>query len=208
MVDDKLLFQGAEAKIISSYFLDIPVVKKIRLKKRYRIDEIDRRLIQSRTKDEAKLMILARKHGVSVPVIFDIDLEDGVLTMQYLKGKRIKDIYNDLSLSKRKRICHQIGRNIAFLHNNDIIHGDITTSNLMLVDDMIYFFDFGLGEINPDIEAKGVDLHVLMEAMESTHSLYSSDFSFVFDGYAEVYNGNVNEIKTKIDDIVRRGRYR
>ncbi len=208
MVEDELLFQGAEAKIIASTYFRIPVVKKIRMRKRYRIKEIDNRLISTRTRDEAKLMILARQQGVSVPIIFDIDLAGGVLTMQYLMGKRVKDIYNDLSLSQRKKICNQIGNTIAILHNNDIIHGDITTSNLMLLDDRIYFFDFGLGEINPDIEAKGVDLHVLMEAMESTHSVYSSDFSFVFDGYAKCYDQDATEVKTKIEDIVRRGRYR
>lgn len=208
MVDEDLLFQGAEAKIIRSHFLGLPVVKKIRLNKRYRIDEIDQRLIRTRTKDEAKLMILARTCGVSVPVIVDINLAGGVLIMQYLNGKRIKDIYNALTLKERKTVCHQIGKNIALLHNHDIIHGDITTSNLMVMDDRIYFFDFGLGEINPDIEAKGVDLHVLMEAMKSTHSMYASDFSFVLDGYADCFNGNVREIKHKIEDIVRRGRYR
>jgi Kae1-associated kinase Bud32 len=72
----------------------------------------------------------------------------------------------------------------------------------------MYFIDFGLGEINPDVEAKGVDLHVLMEAMESTHSAFASDFSFVFDGYKQNYHDDAAMVEKKIKEIIKRGRYR
>ena len=208
MSNKQVLYQGAEAKIIRSTFLNISVICKTRLKKRYRIKEIDQRLIRSRTRDEAKLMTLARQQGVCVPIVFDIDLERGVLTLQYLTGVRVKDCFNDFTVEQKKRVCKQIGSDIARLHNADIIHGDLTTSNLIYDDDKLFFIDFGLGEFNPDVEAKGVDLHVLMEAIESTHSAFASFFSFVFEGYKQVYNGNADEVKKKIDDIVRRGRYR
>ncbi len=207
-MNESLIYQGAEAKLIRSTYLGLHVVCKHRLQKRYRIKEIDNRLIQTRTRDEAKLMSLARKAGVNVPLIYDIDLNEGTLIMQLINGNRIKDIYNSLSLKKRKELCRQMGGSIARLHNNDIIHGDITTSNMMFEENRIFFIDFGLGEINPDIEAKGVDLHVLMEAMESTHSTYASDFSFVMQGYEATYSDDVTSVKNKINDIIRRGRYR
>ena len=128
--------------------------------------------------------------------------------MEYLKGKRIKDILNELTEKERARICRMIGENIAIFHNNDIIHGDITTSNMIYQDDRIHFFDFGLGEKNSEIEAKGVDLHVLMEAIESTHSRYSNCFDYVLEGYKSKLKDDANLVIKKIAEIVKRGRYR
>ncbi len=184
------------------------MVQKQRVKKSYRIKEIDTRLISSRTREEAKLITLARGSGVSVPIIYDVDLAGGVITMEYLSGKRIKDILNSLPASEQARICRMIGDSIARLHNHDIIHGDITTSNMILLDGRIHLIDFGLGSINNEVEAKGVDLHVLMEAFESTHSRFPECFAHVFEGYTKQYHGDASVVKDKIDDIVRRGRYR
>lgn len=204
----KILYRGAEAEICLSKYMGRTVVQKHRVKKSYRIKEIDNHLIASRTKEEAKLMAESRTHGVSVPIIYDVDLLQGIITMEYLAGKRIKDILNSLDEPERKRICSMIGESIARLHNHDIIHGDITTSNMILLHDRIYFIDFGLGCKSIETEAKGVDLHVLMEAFESTHSKYSSCFQYVFEGYQAQFKGRASEVLQKIEDIVRRGRYR
>ena len=208
MTKEKIIYQGAEAKICKSKYMDYDVVEKRRISKSYRIKEIDKQLISSRTREEAKLMIEARKYGVSVPIIYDIDLEKGIITMDYIKGNRVKDILNSLKEEERASICKKIGENIAKMHNNDIIHGDITTSNMILMDDMIHFIDFGLGEKNSEIEAKGVDLHVLMEAINSTHSKYSKCFDYVLDGYKKELKNDANLVIRKIDEIVKRGRYR
>ena len=205
---EKIIYQGAEAKICVSNYLGFEVIKKSRLNKGYRIKQIDDNLISTRTKEEAKLMSESRRSGVSVPIIYDVDLKNGVITMEYLKGKRIKDILNNLDEKQRENICKKIGISIARFHNNDIIHGDITTSNMILLDDKIYFFDFGLGEINSELEAKGVDLHVLMEAIESTHSKCSKCFNYVLDGYKKELKQDANQVIKKIDEIIKRGRYR
>jgi len=208
VTEKTVLYQGAEAKIQLSNYLDSTIVQKRRLRKSYRIKQIDERLISYRTKEEAKLISEARKSGVSVPVIYDVDLQNGIIAMEYLKGKRIKDILNDLSENERKKLCIKIGESIAKLHNNDIIHGDITTSNMILLHDQVHFIDFGLGEKNNELETKGVDLHVLMEAIESTHSKYSDCFNYVLEGYKKEYKDNANLVIKKIEDIVKRGRYR
>jgi len=207
-VPKKILYRGAEAEICLSKYMGRNVVQKHRLKKSYRIKEIDNQLIAARTKEEAKLMAESRTYGVSVPIIYDVDLVQGIITMEFLAGKRVKDILNSLDEPERKRICHMIGESIARLHNHDIIHGDITTSNMILLHDRIYFIDFGLGCKTIETEAKGVDLHVLMEAFESTHSKYSSCFQYVYEGYRTEFQGKASEVMKKIDDIVRRGRYR
>ncbi|MDG6228550.1 MAG: KEOPS complex kinase/ATPase Bud32 [Candidatus Thermoplasmatota archaeon] len=208
MTEENSIYQGAEAKIIKTMCLGYPVVEKRRLKKSYRIQEIDTRLIASRTKEEAKLMAAARKQGVCVPIIFDVDIQQGIITMEYIEGNRIKDIYNTLSKQKRLKLCRDIGESIGRLHMGDIIHGDITTSNMIVYEGRIHFIDFGLGEINHEVEAKGVDLHVLMEAMESTHSRFANEFKYVLEGYKRTYIKNPKEVEGKIQEIVQRGRYR
>ncbi len=188
--------------------MDKQVVQKQRLKKSYRIKQIDDRLISSRTKEETKLISEARQSGVSVPIIYDVDLKTGIILMQYVDGQRVKDILNNLDEESRKKICKKIGESIAKLHNGNIIHGDITTSNMILFDDSVYFIDFGLGEKSSEIEAKGVDLHVLMEAIDSTHSRYSNCFDYVLDGYKSELKNNADLVIKKIEEIVKRGRYR
>jgi Kae1-associated kinase Bud32 len=204
----KILYRGAEAMICVSEYMGKPVIEKRRVKKGYRIKEIDSLLISYRTKEEAKLITESRCFGVSVPLIYDVDLLQGIITMEYVKGKRVKDILSILDETERKRICQMIGESVARLHNHDIIHGDITTSNMILFNDRIYFIDFGLGCKNSELEAKGVDLHVLMEAFDSTHSKYSHCFEYVLEGYTKQFKGDARAVQEKIDDIVRRGRYR
>ena len=204
----KVIYRGAEAEICLSSYMGKKTVQKRRVPKSYRIKEIDSFLISSRTKEESKLISEARTHGVPVPIIYDVDLKDGMITMGYLEGKRIKDILNSLDEKERKRICYMIGESIAKLHNHDLIHGDITTSNMILLDDRIHFIDFGLGCKNSEIETKGVDLHVLMEAFESTHSRHPKCFEYVLEGYKKEFRGNANPVIKKIEDIVKRGRYR
>jgi Kae1-associated kinase Bud32 len=207
-VTKKILYRGAEAEIHLSDYMGRSVVQKRRVKKAYRIPEIDSMLIGMRTKEESKLITMSRMHGVSVPILYDVDLFNGVITMEYVAGKRVKDILNTLNEPERKRICQMIGESIARLHNHDIIHGDITTSNMILLGDRIYFIDFGLGCTNGEVEAKGVDLHVLMEAFESTHSQHPQCFTYVFEGYKKQFKGDASAVMKKIEEIVRRGRYR
>ena len=205
---NKILYRGAEAEICLSEYMGRAVVLKRRVKKTYRISEIDTMLIAMRTKEESKLITQSRSYGVAVPLIYDVDLLQGVISMEYIAGKRVKDILNSLDESERRRICQMIGESIACLHNHDIIHGDITTSNMILCNDRIYFIDFGLGATNRELEAKGVDLHVLMEAFESTHSRYPQCFDYVFEGYKKQFQGDARAVMEKIEEIVRRGRYR
>lgn len=208
MRTQKVLYLGAEAEIRRTKYLGFQAVEKRRIRKLYRIKEIDALLILSRTKEEAKLMMEARMLGVSIPVIYDVDVMNGIITMEFLKGKRIKDILHQMNEEGRKQLCEKIGESIALLHNNDIIHGDITTSNMILLDEKVHFIDFGLGGKNSEIEAKGVDLHVLMEAFSSTHSRYPRCFDYVVEGYRKSYKGDAILVCEKIDEIVRRGRYR
>ena len=99
------------------------------------------------------------------------------------------------------------GKQIGVLHLNNIVHGDLTTSNMIVNDGIIYFIDFSLGEISSEMESKGVDLHVLMEAYESTHPEILDEFEHVLMGYREIYS-EAEDIEKKINEIIDRGRYK
>jgi TP53 regulating kinase-like protein len=83
-----------------------------------------------------------------------------------------------------------IGVVLARMHDLDIVHGDLTTSNMILKASTleIFIIDFGLGMLKPTIEDKGVDLYVLERAFLSTHCNSEKLVSFYF------YPGNIKLI--------------
>ena len=201
-----IIRRGAEAEIHLTTWLDRKVISKHRVPKNYRLPELDQTLRVARTKKEAKLISEARRLGVSTPIIYDIDSNEHKIIMEYIDGPRVKDMIPSLNDDERKNMFKFIGHSIGLLHKNNIVHGDLTTSNILHSNNKLYFIDFSLGDIAEDIEAKGVDIHLLMEAFESTHPEYMDEFKYVLEGYGEVFNRS-GEVVAKIDEIIRRGRY-
>jgi TP53 regulating kinase-like protein len=129
--------------------------------------------------------------------------------MEYIKGKQVKQVLNNLPKTERKALCTQIGQLIGKLHQNGLIHGDLTTSNMILTNEgKIFFVDFGLGEKNMEVEARGVDLHLLRRALQSTHfSCWEECLEGVFCGYSMILGEQAEKVYLKIKEIERRGRY-
>jgi len=197
--------KGAEANIYPGSWLHYDAIVKERIKKEYRIKEIDEDLRRSRAKNEAKLFNEAKKCGVLTPLLFDINLEKASIKMENIEGKPLNEIIGDLKPEKRKKICETIGEDIAKLHEHGIIHGDITTSNIIMKDESLVFIDFGLGKFSQETEDRGVDLLVLKKALKSTHySIWRECFKSILKGYERVSS---IDIKPKIKDIEDRGRY-
>ncbi len=202
---EKLIKRGAEAEIYLSKWLGREVIIKRRIKKKYRIKELDDVIREQRTKREALLMMAARSAGVSVPIIYDVNLDRKEIVMQYIKGNRIKDFIDKMDEKNQKKICKKIGRSIANMHKNGIIHGDITTSNMIIENETLYFIDFGLGMKSEENEDRGVDMHLLMEAFNAVHKNRKL-FKWVFEEYEKNFDEG-EEIRKKINEIIRRGRY-
>lgn len=194
-LSDDLIAKGAESNIVKSSYLGENAVLKDRIPKTYRISEIDNKIRKSRCKLEAKLLSDAKRVGVVTPVLYDINLENKSILMEEIDGVMVKDVIDD-------DLAFRIGENISKLHSGDIIHGDITTSNIMLRDDQLVFIDFGLGRYSPLDEDKAVDLLVLKKSLQSIdYNLAVKYFDLVLKGY-----GNDNMAKN-ISDIESRGRY-
>jgi Kae1-associated kinase Bud32 len=202
----KLIKRGAEAEIFLSEWNGRQVALKRRVPKSYRDEEIDRRLREARTKLEAKLISQARSFGVPTPIIYDVDTKESQIMMEYVDGERIKEALHHADKEKQHSLCIGIGKCVGRFHKNDLIHGDLTTSNMILKDEKIHFIDFSLGGKSKEIEAKGVDLHLLMEAFESTHSEILDMFDYVLKGYKNEYD-KASEVIKKVKEIEKRGRY-
>jgi TP53 regulating kinase-like protein len=139
-----------------------------------------------------------------------VDVADTNIIMEYVEGKQVKQVLTDFSPSERLRLCRHIGVLIGRLHNLGIIHGDLTTSNMILTSGgKVFFIDFGLGEFSTELEIRGVDLHLMKRALQSTHYRYAKEcFEAVTEGYAEaVGKENARNVLEKIREIEKRGRY-
>lgn len=202
----ELIKRGAEAEIFLSEWRDRKIILKKRIPKIYRTEEIDKRLREARTKLEAKLISEARSFGVPTPIIYDVDTKESQIMMEYVDGERIKEALHHSDKEKQQSLCIGIGKCVGEFHKNDLIHGDLTTSNMILRDEKIHFIDFSLGGKSKEIEAKGVDLHLLMEAFESTHSEILDMFDYVLEGYKNEYD-KASEVIKKVKEIEKRGRY-
>lgn len=195
---------GAEAQLRLITWKGKKAVEKYRLPKGYRISLLDERLRSARIRTEVKLMAEARSLGISVPVIYDIDIVENKIIMEYIDGDQVKEIIN--SETEAQDICRRIGAMVGVLHSNGIVHGDLTTSNMLLSNGEIYFIDFSLGRKSQEIEDQGVDFHLLREAFSSAHSERFDLFEDVLDGYRKGYE-RAGEVIDRMRAIEMRGRY-
>ena len=191
----KQISQGAEAKLYS----DGKKVIKHRFSKSYRHPELDKKIRQFRTRREAK--VLERLHPNSPLLIKSCDKEMKI-EMEHLKGKKVKDV-----LEKNKKIALEIGKNIAKMHSQNIIHGDLTTSNMIFHKGKVRFIDYGLSFFSDKDEDKAVDLHLMKRALESAHyKVYSDVLKYALKGYS-IYPEH-KKILERLEKVEKRGRHK
>lgn len=205
-----LMKKGAEASLFFGEWHGLKVVLKVRVPKKYRPPALDIRIRTYRTIHEPQLMHEAKAAGVPTPLIYMVNVPEASIIMQYIEGQQIKQLLNQADEKRRRELCVSIGELIGKLHRQGLIHGDLTTSNMILSpEDKIFFVDFGLGEKNIEIEAQGVDLHLMKRALQSTHFKFWEDcFKTVQSGYSKALGAeSAEKVYEKIREIERRGRY-
>jgi len=207
----RLIARGAEAELyLQRPWLDREVLVKRRVRKRYRVPELDRRLREYRTVREAEIIHRAKELGVPTPVIYLIDIPRTTVYMEYVRGRRLRELLDELPREERLDLFHRVGVLVGRLHRGGIIHGDLTTSNMILTEDgRICFVDFGLAEVSEEVERRGVDLHLMRRMLISTHYGYAAEcFQSFLQGYREVMgDAATEEVVRKMREIERRGRY-
>ncbi|WVQ94047.1 Kae1-associated kinase Bud32 [Kwoniella sp. CBS 9459] len=121
----------------------------------------------------------------------------------------------DLGVTQ-EHLMRSIGTALARLHITTIIHGDLTTSNMMVrltpgeVEPFeIVMIDFGLSSTAQFPEHYAVDLYVLERAFASTHPQSEGLYAGVLEAYAKgLGEKKWKPIETKLKDVRRRGRKR
>lgn len=231
----KILKQGAEAKLYICEYLGRPTLIKERFKKNYRHPDLDTSITKERIKNEARSIVRCKSAGVRTPALYLVDFDRRRIYMEHFQHSiTVKDFIINLtkSNSNNKEFTNsldiyavKIGKTVRKLQDNNIIHGDLTTSNMLLVEkdptssvndlkwlnhdnvDLV-MIDFGLSYIDSSAEDKGVDLYVLERALISTHNDYPDLFSKIFDAYKSSSKSNIKEIVNKYEDVRARGRKR
>ena len=200
---EKIIQRGAEAVLIEKGSL----VLKRRVKKGYRLEEIDEKLRARRTRSEAKLLEKAGK-VIDVPEVLKVNDKNKEIDMEFISGRKLSENLDELK--DWKEVCEKIGENIAKLHDLNIIHGDLTTSNMIYVEkeEKVYFIDFGLGYGNGKTEDKAVDLHLIKQALEAKHfDNFEKYWKVIVEGYKKE-SKNAEEVLKRLEKVERRGRYR
>lgn len=190
--------KGAEANL---YKDDGKLVKK-RISKKYRIAELDKRLRKARTKHEAKILEKLSRIGVSVPKVIGVNEKEYTITMEFIDGKLIKDVFNSNG-GNIPELSKDIGKILAKIHDSNIIHNDLTTSNMILKEGDIYFIDLGLGYHSTRVEDMAMDLVVFKKSVRATHP---KNFEVIWEGMLAGYKGS-KEILTRVEHIEKRVRY-
>lgn len=217
-----------------------PVLLKYRFNKQYRHPTLNATLTRLRIAQESRSLMKCLRSGVRVPGLRMVDAQEGVIGIEWIEGESVRvllgaedeeteDLENeseDQDDSPQQRddpltnfnttapeVMRLIGTEIAKMHAADVIHGDLTTSNMMLrriVDQEteVILIDFGLSHVSALAEDKAVDLYVLERAFASTHPDSEPLFQTVLDAYSETNSKEWKAVGRKLDEVRLRGRKR
>lgn len=172
-----------------------------------------------------------------VPAVYALDESAGWLMIEWIEGEVVRIRLNEW-LKRRKDagvaegvddgelvgLMERVGSAVGRMHGVGVVHGDLTTSNLMLrpgsreetnasaeeekvLDGEVILIDFGLASQSTQDEDRAVDLYVLERAFGSTHPRAESLFSEVLRAYGNSYKGASLVLK-KLEDVRMRGRKR
>ncbi|KAI9207549.1 kinase-like domain-containing protein [Polychytrium aggregatum] len=192
-------------------FIGGDAIVKERFKKSYRHPLLDERLTSRRVTQEARCLLRCKKAGIDTPTLLMLDVENALIYMEYIDGPSLRDHLNELlrSHGDYNDIATGLGSILASMHDLDIIHGDLTTSNILVrrSSQSLVLIDFGLGYVSGMTEDKAVDLYVLERAFLSTHPNTEKLFQGVLDAYGKNSKDSKATLK-KLEEVRRRGRKR
>jgi len=209
-LDLQPLHRGAEADLFLSQLPPWRVVVKRRVRKAYRHEQLDANIRKERTIKESSAIRDAKIAGARLPSILGLDLERSSIIMTFIDGSLARDIIDSMSNARRHALLEELGRQVGYLHQGGVVHGDLTTSNIIVPDDgKPFLLDFGMAGKSTDREDHGTDLHLLQRSLMATHALDPpSSLKRIAKGYREVVGEEMARSRLrKAAEIARRGRY-
>lgn len=155
------------------------------------------------------MMRASKEAGVPSPHLYYIDVGASTLVMEYVRGDRVKDIVGPSSPEENAKVFGRLGREVAKLHRSGIMHGDLTTANVVRRNGILVFLDFGLSLHSSRVEDHAVDLRLIKETIVGAHSAVATvALQSLLDGYsAEAGPSRSKAVLRQLKNIERRGRY-
>lgn len=201
----KLMKKGAEADLYQTTWQNSKAILKIRKVKNYRNPILDSKIRKQRTIKESQMLSQVKSFGIPTPLVYFVNQNDSSILMQEISGKPV----HDLSNSKIIELSSKIGKLVGTLHKNGIMHGDLTTSNFILSQRIVYLIDFGLAQNTIKPEDHAVDLRLIKEILNSAHAqIMESAWKNFLLGYKSIVGGSkYTKIIKLVSDIESRGRY-
>ncbi len=193
----RIIAKGAEAEIKFAAFMGEPALRKIRTKKAYRVEELDRKIRGERTKKEAKILFKVMNTEIRCPLLLDVNIKDSEIVFEYLHGKLLRDVEE----KEQKRYLKETGKMLGELHKAGIVHGDFTTSNLLVSKRKLHLIDFGLSMFSESKEERATDLLLLKK------TLGKKLFKKVVESYCKNFKKH-REVLSQLEAIEKRGRYK
>lgn len=239
-----LITQGAEGRLYKTTHLtrDRPCALKYRPPKPYRHPVLDARLTKARLSSEARVLERCWREGVPVPAVYAMDPAAGWMMMEWIEGIPVRVGINEWLGDRPEEgaeipqvadetpivdLMKRIGAAIGALHKTGVVHGDLTTSNMMLrprgfnpfdgapgdegkagsVEGDVVLIDFGLATQSMSDEDRAVDLYVLERAFASTHPRAERLFATLLESYKSTFK-KASSVLIKLEDVRMRGRKR
>ena len=197
----RIIKRGAEADVYLIPWYKTMAISKLRNPKKYRNITLDNLIRRRRTIHEATMLNDAKTTGIKTPYIYFLDSKHAEIIMEYIDGENVKDILSP-------EIGFEIGKYVSVLHNQNIIHGDLTTSNFIKRKDDLYLIDFGLSFYSQRIEDMATDIRIIKEILSSAHiQICDQTYERFLKGYQLTTKYNFNRILKVVKDIEARGRY-
>ncbi|MEK6902577.1 MAG: KEOPS complex kinase/ATPase Bud32 [archaeon] len=210
---EKIISIGAEAVLTQKELLGKSIVEKTRVLKHYRHADLDERLRRERTKSEARMLHHVKTIGVLAPILYDVNTHSAMLRMEYIDAPRLKHFLLDKKnkMIEKEKMCGEFGKMIAALHSHGVVHGDLTTSNVLVRKKIkektneLVMIDFGLSFQSNKLEDLAVDLVNLKKTFTATHSTFEKGWEIIQESY--VKNGGKKQVLKQMEEVEARIRY-
>ncbi|XP_050738358.1 EKC/KEOPS complex subunit Tp53rkb-like isoform X2 [Eriocheir sinensis] len=214
----QLITQGAEGRVYIADWLGHSVIIKERFAKKYRHADLDTHITNERIKAEARALTRCRSLGIRTPAVYDVNFDKRELVLENIANSITVRNYiysateRGLSMDSGDmlKLAEKIGKILAKMHANHIIHGDLTTSNMLLVQPYdsseVILIDFGLSSVEERAEDKAVDLYVLERAVLSTHPNTEAFVSHLISAYEKAGGNAAGDVVKRLGEVRTRGR--
>ncbi|MFI5413120.1 MAG: KEOPS complex kinase/ATPase Bud32 [Candidatus Lutacidiplasmatales archaeon] len=204
--------RGAEASLRKVDWWGFPALLKERDLKTYRPKALDERIRRERTRNEARLLVDARRLGVRTPLLYDIDLTKHRLIIEELPGPTLRQLLEDpdLPADDLTVAVRGFGRGLGVLHAGSIAHGDLTSSNVLFPDGprgAPAFLDLSMGTRSPGLEELGIDLHLVEEDIKALSPKSDALLRVFHEGYADGNPSGAKDVRARAKAIRGRVRY-